>query len=99
MNFARAWSFLGYAAARPDHQQFLLVQRPPPNQHFLLLFYADKASHGGSWDHRKPTSFLMGQTNIYIKNIQLFLTVWITGLLISCLRVACLVLKASEHNY
>lgn len=66
---------------------------------FFLLFYSDKVSHGDSWDSRKPISFLVDQTSIYIKTIQLFLIVWIRGLLVSCLRVACLVLRESECNY
>lgn len=66
---------------------------------FFLLFYSDKVSHGDSWDSRKPISFLVDQTSIYIKTIHLFLMVWIRGLLVSCLRVACLVLRDSQCNY
>lgn len=34
VNFSRAWSFSERTTTPPDHQQFLLPQRPPPNQHF-----------------------------------------------------------------
>lgn len=98
VSFATGWSSLEYAATHPDHQQFLLAQRSAPNQHFFLLFHSDKTSHGDSWKSRKSTSFLIDQTNIYIKN-HAAVIVWITGLLNSCLRVACSVLRESEHNY
>lgn len=43
-------------------------------------------------------SFLVDQSNIYIESIQLHLISWITEVLISCLRVACLVQRENEHN-